>query len=73
MGHLPCPNSHPVSRAVPVECCWAPRKNLLVCSFPRQPAKTLWYDRPRYVYLEFCVEDSTDVKVIIEDQRLVFR
>ncbi|XP_054657405.1 putative protein PTGES3L isoform X3 [Grus americana] len=38
----------------------------------RQPAKTLWYDRPRYVYLEFCVEDSTDVKVIIEDQRLVF-
>ncbi|XP_050767826.1 putative protein PTGES3L isoform X1 [Gymnogyps californianus] len=38
----------------------------------RQPAKTLWYDRPRYVFLEFCVEDSTDVKVVIEDQRLVF-
>ncbi|XP_075631032.1 putative protein PTGES3L [Balearica regulorum gibbericeps] len=38
----------------------------------RQPAKTLWYDRPQYVYLEFCVEDSTDVKVVIEDQRLVF-
>ncbi|KAI1230271.1 hypothetical protein IHE44_0010236, partial [Lamprotornis superbus] len=38
----------------------------------RQPAKTLWYDRPRYVYLEFCVEDSTDVKVVIEDHRLVF-
>ncbi|XP_048172315.1 alanyl-tRNA editing protein Aarsd1-like isoform X3 [Corvus hawaiiensis] len=38
----------------------------------RQPAKTLWYDRPHYVYLEFCVEDSTDVKVVIEDQRLVF-
>ncbi|PKU41279.1 hypothetical protein llap_8427 [Limosa lapponica baueri] len=38
----------------------------------RQPAKTLWYDRPRYVYLEFCVEDSRDVKVVIEDQRLVF-
>ncbi|KAM6107985.1 LOW QUALITY PROTEIN: uncharacterized protein FYW35_010849 [Pterocles gutturalis] len=36
----------------------------------RQPAKTL-YDRPRYV-LEFCVEDSTDVRVDIEDQRLVF-
>lgn len=44
-----------------------------MCSSPRQPAKTLWYDRPRYVYLEFCVEDSTDVKVVIEDQRLVFR
>ncbi|RMC01507.1 hypothetical protein DUI87_21946 [Hirundo rustica rustica] len=38
----------------------------------RQPAKTLWYDRPRYVYLEFCVEDSTDVKVVIEDHRLEF-
>lgn len=44
------------------------------CALPqRQPAKTLWYDRPRYVYLEFCVEDSTDVKVVIEDHRLVFR
>lgn len=40
---------------------------------PRQPAKTLWYDRPRYVYLEFCVEDSRDVKVVIENERLVFR
>uniref|UniRef100_A0A8C8VF00 Prostaglandin E synthase 3 like n=1 Tax=Pelusios castaneus TaxID=367368 RepID=A0A8C8VF00_9SAUR len=38
----------------------------------RQPAKTLWYDRPRYVFLEFCVEDSTDVKVDIEDHRVVF-
>ncbi|XP_067168001.1 alanyl-tRNA editing protein Aarsd1-like isoform X2 [Apteryx mantelli] len=38
----------------------------------RQPAKTLWYDRPRYVFLEFCVEDSQDVKVVIEEQRLVF-
>ncbi|KAM7082143.1 putative protein PTGES3L isoform 1-T1 [Ciconia maguari] len=50
----------------------APWKYPLVCSFPRQPAKMLWYDRPQYVYLEFCVEDSTDVKVVIEDQRLVF-
>ncbi|XP_064380896.1 alanyl-tRNA editing protein Aarsd1-like [Dromaius novaehollandiae] len=38
----------------------------------RQPAKTLWYDRPRYVFLEFCVEDSRDVRVVIEEQRLVF-
>lgn len=38
----------------------------------RQPAKTLWYDRPRYVFLEFCVEDSKDVKVDIEDDRVVF-
>lgn len=42
-------------------------------SAPRQPAKTLWYDRPRYVFLEFCVEDSTNVKVLIEEQRVVFR
>uniref|UniRef100_A0A8B9E372 Prostaglandin E synthase 3 like n=1 Tax=Anser cygnoides TaxID=8845 RepID=A0A8B9E372_ANSCY len=33
---------------------------------------TLWYDRPRYVFLEFCVEDSRDVKVVIEDHRVVF-
>ncbi|XP_055112898.1 putative protein PTGES3L isoform X3 [Symphalangus syndactylus] len=38
----------------------------------RQHARTLWYDRPRYVFMEFCVEDSTDVHVLIEDHRIVF-
>ncbi|XP_051681665.1 putative protein PTGES3L isoform X6 [Oryctolagus cuniculus] len=38
----------------------------------RQHARTLWYDRPKYVFMEFCVEDSTDVRVLIEDHRLVF-
>ncbi|XP_050012494.1 putative protein PTGES3L isoform X3 [Alexandromys fortis] len=38
----------------------------------RQPARTLWYDRPKYVFMEFCVEDSTDVNVLIEDHRIVF-
>ncbi|XP_062030907.1 putative protein PTGES3L isoform X3 [Lepus europaeus] len=38
----------------------------------RQHARTLWYDRPKYVFMEFCVEDSTDVHVLIEDHRLVF-
>ncbi|XP_034883085.1 putative protein PTGES3L isoform X1 [Mirounga leonina] len=38
----------------------------------RQHARTLWYDRPRYVFMEFCVEDSTDVRVLIEDHRIVF-
>ncbi|XP_012788253.2 putative protein PTGES3L [Sorex araneus] len=38
----------------------------------RQHAPTLWYDRPKYVYMEFCVEDSTDVQVLIEDHRIVF-
>ncbi|XP_014814547.1 PREDICTED: alanyl-tRNA editing protein Aarsd1-like [Calidris pugnax] len=56
----------------PVAALLAPHAHPLLRSFPRQPAKTLWYDRPRYVYLEFCVEDSRDVQVVIEDQRLVF-
>ncbi|XP_013910828.1 PREDICTED: putative protein PTGES3L [Thamnophis sirtalis] len=38
----------------------------------RQPAKTLWYDRPRYVFLEFCVEDSRDVKVDLDDYKVIF-
>ncbi|KAM5212964.1 putative protein PTGES3L isoform 2-T2 [Hipposideros larvatus] len=38
----------------------------------RQHARTLWYDRPKYVFMEFCVEDSTDVQVLIEDHRIVF-
>ncbi|XP_064439430.1 putative protein PTGES3L isoform X3 [Mirounga angustirostris] len=38
----------------------------------RQHARMLWYDRPRYVFMEFCVEDSTDVHVLIEDHRIVF-
>ncbi|KAH0626982.1 hypothetical protein JD844_002330 [Phrynosoma platyrhinos] len=38
----------------------------------RQAAKTLWYDRPRYVFLEFCVEDSVDVKVDLDDYKVVF-
>ncbi|XP_024897592.1 putative protein PTGES3L isoform X2 [Pteropus alecto] len=38
----------------------------------RQHARTLWYDRPKYVFMEFCVEDSTDVHVLLEDHRIVF-
>ncbi|XP_045382594.1 putative protein PTGES3L isoform X3 [Lemur catta] len=38
----------------------------------RQHAQTLWYDRPKYVFMKFCVEDSTDVHVLIEDHRIVF-
>ncbi|KAG9474202.1 hypothetical protein GDO78_004485, partial [Eleutherodactylus coqui] len=37
-----------------------------------QPAKVLWYDRARYVYLEFCVENSRDVKVDIDDYKITF-
>ncbi|XP_049716944.1 putative protein PTGES3L isoform X1 [Elephas maximus indicus] len=38
----------------------------------RQHARTLWYDRPKYVFMEFCVEDNTDAHVLIEDHRIVF-
>uniref|UniRef100_A0A803T7Y8 Prostaglandin E synthase 3 like n=1 Tax=Anolis carolinensis TaxID=28377 RepID=A0A803T7Y8_ANOCA len=41
------------------------------CSL-RQAAKTLWYDRPRYVFVEFCVEDSENVKVDLDDYKVVF-
>nr|KAF6492853.1 hypothetical protein HJG59_015022 [Molossus molossus] len=37
-----------------------------------QHAWILWYDRPKYVFMEFCVEDSTDVHVLIEDHCSVF-
>lgn len=37
-----------------------------------QPAKTQWYDRKNYVFVEFCVEDSTEVDVVIEKFRLIF-
>ncbi|XP_062893083.1 putative protein PTGES3L isoform X2 [Mobula hypostoma] len=37
-----------------------------------QPAKTQWYDRKNYVFVEFCVEDSKDVYVKIEKFRLIF-
>ncbi|XP_015273141.1 PREDICTED: putative protein PTGES3L, partial [Gekko japonicus] len=40
---------------------------------PVAAAKTLWYDRPRYVFVEFCVEDSRDVHVHLDDHRLRLR
>ncbi|NP_001088493.1 uncharacterized protein LOC495361 [Xenopus laevis] len=38
----------------------------------RQQAKTLWYDRAKYVFLEFCVENSRDVKVDIKKDKVIF-
>ncbi|XP_075206076.1 alanyl-tRNA editing protein Aarsd1-B-like isoform X3 [Anomaloglossus baeobatrachus] len=38
----------------------------------RQPGKVLWYDRAKYVFLEFCVENSQNVKVDIEDHKVIF-
>ncbi|XP_067825019.1 putative protein PTGES3L [Heptranchias perlo] len=38
----------------------------------RQSAKTQWYDRKNYVFVEFCVEDSKEVDVQIEKFRLIF-
>uniref|UniRef100_A0A4W3GNV0 CS domain-containing protein n=1 Tax=Callorhinchus milii TaxID=7868 RepID=A0A4W3GNV0_CALMI len=38
----------------------------------RQPAKTQWYDRKNYVFVEFLVEDSKEVDVKIKKDRLIF-
>ncbi|XP_020371118.1 putative protein PTGES3L isoform X1 [Rhincodon typus] len=38
----------------------------------RQPAKTQWYDRKNYVFVEFCVEDSKNVDIKIEKFKLIF-
>ncbi|XP_043939570.1 prostaglandin E synthase 3 [Protopterus annectens] len=37
-----------------------------------QPASAKWYDRRDFVFVEFCVEDSKDVKIDFENSRLVF-
>lgn len=74
--HGPAPNPWPTPHARSRPGAARPkalRKRPLCLCFDRQHAKTLWYDRPRYVFLEFCVEDSRDVKVVIEDHRVVFR
>uniref|UniRef100_A0A8C0SD49 CS domain-containing protein n=1 Tax=Canis lupus familiaris TaxID=9615 RepID=A0A8C0SD49_CANLF len=38
----------------------------------RQHAWMLWYNRPKYVFMEFCVEDSTEVHLLIKDHHIVF-
>ncbi|XP_029450691.1 prostaglandin E synthase 3 isoform X1 [Rhinatrema bivittatum] len=37
-----------------------------------QPASAKWYDRRDYVFIEFCVEDSKDVKIDFEKSKLTF-
>uniref|UniRef100_A0AAY5EWE3 Prostaglandin E synthase 3 n=1 Tax=Electrophorus electricus TaxID=8005 RepID=A0AAY5EWE3_ELEEL len=36
------------------------------------PATAKWYDRSDYVFIEFCVEDSKDVKVNFEKSKFGF-
>ncbi|XP_041593234.1 putative protein PTGES3L [Vulpes lagopus] len=38
----------------------------------RQHAQMLWYNRPKYVFMELCVEDSTEVHLLIKDHHIVF-
>ncbi|KAG7477478.1 hypothetical protein MATL_G00070100 [Megalops atlanticus] len=38
----------------------------------RQPAIAKWYDRRDYVFIEFCVEDSKDVRVNFEKSKCDF-
>ncbi|KAK6470279.1 putative protein PTGES3L isoform X2 [Huso huso] len=37
-----------------------------------QPARALWFDRPKFVYVNFIVEDSKDVQVDIQETKLIF-
>ncbi|XP_069086863.1 prostaglandin E synthase 3 isoform X2 [Pleurodeles waltl] len=37
-----------------------------------QPASAKWYDRRDYVFIEFCVEDSKEVKIDFEKSKLTF-
>lgn len=39
----------------------------------RQPATAKWYDRRDSVFIEFCVEDSKDVKVNFDQSKIDFR
>lgn len=42
-------------------------------SLYRQPATTKWYDTRDFVYVEFCVADSKDVKVDFGKKKCGFR
>ncbi|MBN3308747.1 AASD1 protein, partial [Amia calva] len=37
-----------------------------------QPAKALWFDRSKYAYINFIVEDSKDVQVDIQENKMIF-
>lgn len=39
----------------------------------RQPATAKWYDRRDSVFVEFCVEDSKNVKVNFDKSKMEFR
>lgn len=47
--------------------------NSFISAISRQPATAKWYDRRDYVFIEFCVEDSKDVKVNFEKSKFGFR
>ncbi|KAJ8370027.1 hypothetical protein SKAU_G00100550 [Synaphobranchus kaupii] len=48
------------------------RKKSIALDSEMQPATAKWYDRRDYVFIEFCVEDSKDVKVKFEKSKLDF-
>lgn len=41
--------------------------------FFSQPAKTLWYDRKKYVTINFMVQNPKDVQVDIQDTKIILR
>ncbi|XP_068942024.1 putative protein PTGES3L [Petaurus breviceps papuanus] len=32
----------------------------------------LWYNHPKYMFMEFYVEDNANIQVLLEDHRMVF-
>lgn len=46
---------------------------IVVVGVNRQPAAAKWYDRRDAVFIEFCVEDSKDVKINFDKTKIDFR
>ncbi|XP_069041908.1 alanyl-tRNA editing protein Aarsd1 isoform X3 [Lepisosteus oculatus] len=38
-----------------------------------QPARAIWFDRAKYLFINFLVEDSKDVQVDIQENKMIFR
>ncbi|MBN3323535.1 AASD1 protein, partial [Atractosteus spatula] len=41
--------------------------------FLSQPARAIWFDRAKYLFINFLVEDSKDVQVDIQENKMIFR
>ncbi|KAK0154287.1 Prostaglandin E synthase 3 [Merluccius polli] len=53
-------------------CCFEVNADLTALANLKQPATAKWYDRRDSVFIEFCVEDSKEVQVKLEQSSLNF-